>query len=250
MNPPRTSRATLGSLLGTALFVAASPGAAFARPAPQQIPGGTIVGTVAERASRQPIASALVRVAGTDVSAITGASGQFTLLNVSPGSRTLEVTALGYRELTTEAVTVGAGAGARLTISLEPDPLQVERLVVTADKSARSASSVAAFATVVEREDIDARGDLELVDAVENAPGVMHTAQAATFESIELRGMPRGANEFESTLLLIDGVPQTESRNSAHGSSTSRSTTPTPSRSYGDPTRRCMDGPPSAGPFM
>ena len=43
----------------------------------------------------------------------------------------------------------------------------------------------------------------------------MHTAQANSFESIELRGMPRQGNEFETTLLLIDGVPQTDSRNSA-----------------------------------
>jgi iron complex outermembrane receptor protein len=68
---------------------------------------------------------------------------------------------------------------------------------------------------VVDREDIEARGDVELIDALENTTGLMHTAQAGSFESIELRGMPRGGNEFETTLLLIDGVPQTDSRNSA-----------------------------------
>ena len=30
-----------------------------------------------------------------------------------------------------------------------------------------------------------------------------------------LRGLPRGGNEFTSTLLLVDGVPQTDSRNSS-----------------------------------
>ena len=91
----------------------------------------------------------------------------------------------------------------------------VERLIVTAMKTARSSAEVAALTTVVDREDIEAQGDLELVDALESAPGLMHTAQANAFESIELREMPRQGNEFETTLLLIDGVPQTDSRNSA-----------------------------------
>ena len=86
---------------------------------------------------------------------------------------------------------------------------------MTATKTAQNSLEIPAVVTVVDRVDIEARGDLELIDAVESAPGLMHTAQGNSFESIELRGMPRQDNEFETTLLLIDGVPQTDSRNSA-----------------------------------
>jgi iron complex outermembrane receptor protein len=102
-----------------------------------------------------------------------------------------------------------------VTITLAAQPFRIGRVVVTATKTPLSSSEIAAFTTVVDRADIVTRGDVELVDALENTPGLTHSAQAGTFESIELRGMPRGGNQFETTQLLIDGVPQTDSRNSA-----------------------------------
>ena len=176
---------------------------------------GVVIGTVSERGSLQPIAYALVRVAGTDISVTTNTSGRFRIENVAPGARELQVTALGYETFDTDPWTVTGGAEMSVTITLEREPLMVERLIVTATKTAQNSLEVPAVVTVVDREDIVARGDVELVDAIESAPGLMHTAQANSFESIELRGMPRQGNEFETTLLLIDGVPQTDSRNSA-----------------------------------
>ena len=186
-----------------------------ARLSPQQQSQGVVVGTVSERGSLQPIAQALVFVTGTDRSATTNASGQFRITNLAPGTRVLEVMALGYQSASTEPLAITLDSEARVAITLESQPLVVDRLIITATKTAQSSAEVAALVTVVDIEDIDARGDLELVDALENAPGLMHTAQANAFESIELRGMPRQGNEFETTLLLIDGVPQTDSRNSA-----------------------------------
>ena len=188
---------------------------AWVSPQQQSTPQGVIVGTVSERGSLQPIAHAIVRVAGTDNSVTTSASGQFRITEVAPGTRELQVTALGYRTFDTAPLTVVLDSETRVTITIESEPLVVERLIVTATKTAQNSLEVPAVVTVVDREDIVARGDVELIDAIESAPGLMHTAQANSFESIELRGMPRQGNEFETTLLLIDGVPQTDSRNSA-----------------------------------
>ncbi|HUF74787.1 MAG TPA: TonB-dependent receptor [Longimicrobiales bacterium] len=194
-----------GSLLAlTFLF---SPHPAIAQTA-------VVAGTVAEAESLQPIVNAEVRVAGTNQVAVTNASGRFTLAGVAAGSRTLQITALGY-QAEDVGVTASGAAETRVTILMSLRPIPVERVVVTAFKSPVSAVDVAAFTTVIDREQVALRGDVELVDALENATGLMHTAQVGHFESIELRGMPRGGNEFESTLLLVDGVPQTDSRNSA-----------------------------------
>ena len=194
-----------------------TPEGLVARVSPQQqsTPQGVIVGTVSERGSLQPIAHAIVRVAGTQNSVTTNASGRFRMANLAPGTRELLVTALGYRTFDTAPLTVVLDSETRVTITMESEPLVVERLIVTATKTAQNSLEVPAVVTVVDREDIVARGDVELIDAIESAPGLMHTAQANSFESIELRGMPRQSNEFETTLLLIDGVPQTDSRNSA-----------------------------------
>jgi iron complex outermembrane receptor protein len=53
------------------------------------------------------------------------------------------------------------------------------------------------------------------VDAVEHTPGALVTTELGLFEQVLLRGMPRIGNEFTTTLLLIDGVPQTNSGNDA-----------------------------------
>ena len=195
---------------GTSVGLAAGPSAMQ-----QSTARGVIIGTVSERGSLQPIAQALVVVSGTDRLVTTNASGQFRIANLAPGTHELQVTALSYQSVSSEPVAVALDSETRVTITMESQPLVVERLVVTATKTARSSDEVSALITVVEREEIDARGDFELVDALESAPGLMHTAQANAFESIELRGMPRQGNEFETTLLLIYGVPQTDSRNSA-----------------------------------
>ncbi len=197
-------------LFALIVFTAGAPVGLAARMSPQQ---GVIIGTVSDQGSLQPIAQAVVQVAGTDNIVTTNTRGRFRIENVAPGNRVLQVSALGYQSLDTDPLT--AGSGDRILINLSSDPLKVERLVVTATKTAQNSLEVPAVVTVVDRADIVARGDVELVDALENVPGLMHTNQANSFESIELRGMPRQGNEFETTLLLIDGVPQTDSRNSA-----------------------------------
>ena len=199
-------------LLTVGVFI---PAVLVARvPLPQSVQSGLITGSVAEEGSLQPIFHATVRVQGTDRSVPANANGQFRIADLTSGPLALEVTALGYQSVGID-LSVLAGSETRVNVTMEPEPVLVERVVVTATKTIRSSDEVAALTSVVEREDVDARGDLELVDALEGVTGLLHTAQAGSFESIELRGMPREGNEFESTLLLIDGVPQTDSRNSA-----------------------------------
>ena len=179
------------SLLALVVIAIGTPVGLSARPSPQQTTG-VIVGTVFEEGSLQPIAQALVLVSGTGQAATTNASGQFRITNVAPGTRELQVTALGYLAVSTEPLAITLDSEARIAITMESQPLVLDRLIITATKTPSSTREVTALVTVVEREEIDERGDLELVDALEAAPGLMHTAQAGSFESIELRGMPRG----------------------------------------------------------
>ena len=86
---------------------------------------------------------------------------------------------------------------------------------MTATKSPFSVGDVAAPTTIVDRETIERRGDQRLTEAVEHVPGALVTTELGVFESVLFRGMPRVGNEFTNTLLLIDGVPQTNSGNDA-----------------------------------
>ena len=131
------------------------------------------------------------------------------------GSVVLTVQAPGYLELQVPGVQVTVGSETPVTIELVATPNFMERVQVTASKAPLSVGEIAAQADVVERSTIDERGDQRLTQAISHVPGVIVSTQAGSFESVMLRGLPRGGNEFTSTLLLVDGVPQTDSRNSS-----------------------------------
>jgi outer membrane receptor protein involved in Fe transport len=176
---------------------------------------GTIAGTVEDRQNGQPIPGAAVVVDGTDVTTVANGVGRFEIGNVPAGQRTLLISAPGYLEFRVPNVIVSAGQTAVLAAELELTPNFMELVQVTATKSALSIGEVAAQATIVEREDIERKGDQTLTQAIGNTPGVFVSTQLGIFESVLMRGLPRQGNEFTNTLLLIDGVPQTNSGNDA-----------------------------------
>ena len=167
-------------------------------------------GTVVARETDRPIADATVTVEGSNVTATTNAVGRFEL-PAPAGQAALVVRAPGYLDMRVP----GVQAQAPLTIELERTPNFLEAVQVTATKGPSSVGDVAAPITIVDRETIERRGDQRLTEAVEHVPGAFITTELGVFESVLFRGMPRVGNEFTNTLLLIDGVPQTNSGNEA-----------------------------------
>ena len=176
---------------------------------------GSVAGTVVANEDGRPVSEAVVQVEGEGVSAVTNAVGRFRIAGVPAGVATLDVTARGYLGLKVSNLEVIAGEATTVTIELSATPNFLERVQVTASKAPLSIGEIAAQAEVVERSAIDERGDQRLTQAISHVPGVIVSTQAGSFESVLLRGLPRGGNEFTSTLLLVDGVPQTDSRNSS-----------------------------------
>lgn len=176
---------------------------------------GTIAGAISEAATKEPIVNAAVRVEGTEYQTSTGRSGRFRISEVPAGTYTLVVEALGYGAAERSDIAVRAGEMTQVDVGLSIEPMSLDRIVVSATKEALSIGEIASQVEVLNAEEIQQRGNAELTDAVQNTPGVTISTQAGSFHSIEMRGMPRQNNEFMSTLLLIDGVPQTDSRNSA-----------------------------------
>ena len=176
---------------------------------------GTIAGTVVAGETGRPLPNAVVLVDGESLAAVTNAVGRFEIAGAPAGTIELTVQAAGYLELRVPDVQVVAGSATPVTIELVATPNYLERVQVTASKAPLSIGEIAAQADVVDRSTIDERGDQRLTQAIAHVPGVIVSTQAGSFESVMLRGLPRDGNEFTSTLLLIDGVPQTDSRNSS-----------------------------------
>ena len=181
----------------------------------QSLQTGTIAGVVQSRVSRQPVPSARITIVGDSRETLTGPSGRFRLENVPAGPIEIIVRAAGYLELHAPPVQVLAASTVELTVELEPTLNILERVQVTATKESLVLGEVPAQTNVVDRNLIESRGDQTLTQAIAHIPGAVVSTQLGIFESVMLRGMPRGDPEFTNTLLLIDGVPQTLSNNGA-----------------------------------
>lgn len=93
---------------------------------------GTIEGTVTDAGARRPLSNVQVTIVGTGgtVGAVTNASGQFRILNVVPGERTVRARLIGYTPVT-KAVTVTAGATATAQIALSQSAVELSAVVTT-----------------------------------------------------------------------------------------------------------------------
>ena len=92
----------------------------------------TLRGTVSDKLLLTPIAGATVSIAGTQVSAVTDASGNFRFTNVPAGTHTLVVTHIAFREAVLGNIVVNTGKEVVLSISLETKVQTEKEIVVTA----------------------------------------------------------------------------------------------------------------------
>jgi outer membrane receptor protein involved in Fe transport len=192
-------------------LVGSIAGEAFAQP----VQSGSVAGTVVMRDGGSPVAGATIVIEGTSLTAVANGVGRFRLDGVPAGTTVLIVEGPGLLQLRVPDVQVRVNETAVLVVELEATPNYLERIQVTATKTELSIGDVAAQTDIVNQATIEARNDQSLVQAVQHVPGAVVATQLGMFESVQLRGMPRDDNEFTNTLLLIDGVPQVDSRNSA-----------------------------------
>lgn len=167
-----------------------------------------LTGTVTARPSGEPVPNAIIEVEGTGTVAVSNGVGRFQIEPAPAAGAILIVRAAGFLPLRVPAATP-------LKMELEPTPNFMERLQVTATKSELSVGDVAAQTTIIDRREMDLTGAQSLPQALAHVPGAVVSTQLGIFDSVMLRGMPRGDPEFTNTLLLVDGVPQTLSNNGA-----------------------------------
>ncbi|HEU0298237.1 MAG TPA: alpha-2-macroglobulin family protein, partial [Longimicrobium sp.] len=93
---------------------------------------GEISGVVVEGQSRQPVAGAIVTVEGTQLRAVTDASGRFRLRDVPRGRQVVQVTRIGFSPAT-RAVEMGDEPLPELRIEMNAQVIALEDMVVTGE---------------------------------------------------------------------------------------------------------------------
>ncbi|HKP28102.1 MAG TPA: TonB-dependent receptor [Gemmatimonadales bacterium] len=142
--------------------------------APVLLPGllmaqeGTVEGRVT--AAGEPVAGAAVSVAGTTLRGLTAADGQYRIVSVPAGSHVLRVRAVGHtpRDIT---ITIGTIGPIRADVTLEPAPVVLSEMVVSASREAQRKTETAASVGIVDGGAIAASRPHHPGDVVSRVPG-------------------------------------------------------------------------------
>jgi TonB-dependent receptor len=93
---------------------------------------GNIVGRVMDAETGQPLSGAQVLVVGTNLGALSGVDGRYTILSVPAGTHSVRVMYLGHGEKTVEGLFVPAGGGVVQDVALESTAIMLEGITVSA----------------------------------------------------------------------------------------------------------------------
>jgi len=189
------------------LALAAFCGLVVAAPAGAQAQRGAVTGRVSEIGTNQPIPTAQVTVVGTNIGAVTGADGQYTLRGVPAGTAELRVLRVGFVEARA-SVAVQAGQTATANVQMRSAPIMLTPIVTTATGQQRrtevgnAIAQVDAAAVTATRPVTNVN---ELLTA--RAPGVqvLEGVQTGAGTRVRIRGTS-SLSLSNNPIYVIDGI--------------------------------------------
>src|SRR5690242_9961651 len=167
---------------------------------------GPIAGTVTDRGTGQPIASAVITVVGTTRRTLTDPGGRFQFTDVPGTTAVLQVRVIGYR---TAEDTVDVGDSS-VRITLEQRALPISRIVVTGTPAATERRQIGNAVSLIDAASITQTTPVNDVQSLLNgrAAGVLiQPATGAVGSGSRIR--IRGASSFSLSsqpLVYVDGV--------------------------------------------
>jgi TonB-dependent receptor len=178
---------------------------------------GQISGKVLDATNNQALVSATVMLKGTSLGASTDPDGNFLIKSVPAGSYTLRVSYIGFKTYETN-IEVGQGAILTQDFKLEPEAIQGQEVVITAQAMGQKAAIQQQLASdkivnIVSAARIQQLPDVNAAESVGRLPGVSVTRSGGEATGVVIRGL-----EPKYGQILIDGVEM------AGTSSTDRST--------------------------
>ena len=164
----------------------------------------SITGTVVDEQGAN-IAKALVRLRSREGKAFskeTDTGGGFQFSNLKAGEYLLEVESEGFAILTSPGITLGQGENKRVRLQLKLASIS-ETVVVTASGTVQRADEVGKVLSTVNDDQLEARHELSLAEAMRGIPGarVQQQGSPGALTTVRLRGQ----RPFD-TAILLDGL--------------------------------------------
>ncbi len=169
---------------------------------------GSIMGTVVDGETDEPLIGASVLLQGTTIGTITDVDGKFNLVGVKAGDYTLQITYTGY-ETKEMDVSVGSGKVDLGTVKLGFDAIGLSEINVVASAAVDRKTPVAV--SVVGSAEIEAKvGNREFPQVLNSTPSVYATRSGGGFGDarINVRGFDQ-----RNTAVLINGIPVNDMEN-------------------------------------
>ncbi len=132
---------------------------------------GKITGQVIDKGTNEPLPAASVRIEGTPMGAMADETGNYFILNVSPGQYTLVVNVIGYGPLRVEQVIVKQDFTTYQNFELESTVLEVTEAVTVVAERPLVEKSLTSSRTIVDAEEIQALPIISIAEVVLTTAG-------------------------------------------------------------------------------
>jgi TonB-linked SusC/RagA family outer membrane protein len=169
---------------------------------------GTVVGSVLDSSTRQPLAGAQVHLPARALGALANAQGRFVIPNVPVGTYEIRAELIG-RAPASASVTVVAGQNVEVNLLLESRAISLEGVVVTGVAAAtpRTQLPFTVEQVVVAPAMVAAslNAGTMLQGRMPGAKVIQGHAQPGEAPSIQLRG-PTSITQSQEPLIIVDGV--------------------------------------------
>jgi TonB-linked SusC/RagA family outer membrane protein len=170
---------------------------------------GSIVGTVIDSTTSEPMPGVNVGIQGLSVGSATDADGQFEISDVPEGTHTLEASFVGY-DTQRKTVEVSSGETVEVNFQLISATYVGDEVVVTALGVRRSEKSVAFSVQEVEGEEISGAPETNLVNSLAGKTAGVQITSSSGQPGAASRIVIRGENSITGNnqpLFVVDGVP-------------------------------------------
>ncbi|HEU4477160.1 MAG TPA: TonB-dependent receptor, partial [Pyrinomonadaceae bacterium] len=188
----------MNKLTITIIFTLSIAASAFAQGA-EGIKGSVTDENGAKIAGAQVV---LTSGAGVHLNTSTNRSGTFEFKNLRSGSYLVEVKANGFSTFTSEEIRFARGESKDIVVQLKVAGIN-ESVVVTATGTAQRADEVSKAVSTIDSQEIEAKHELTLAEALRGIPGLRVQQQGSPGALTTLR--LRGQRNFD-TALLLDGL--------------------------------------------
>ncbi|MDZ7723263.1 MAG: DUF2012 domain-containing protein [candidate division KSB1 bacterium] len=175
---------------------------------------GTVKGKVADASSGEPLPGANVVIDGTSIGAATDIDGEYVIRNVKPGSYTLEIRYIGYKNASYE-IKVESDETLVRDARLSYASVQTEEVHVTAQREGQLEAinkqlSSRSIRNVVASDRIQEIPDANAAESLGRLPGINVLRSGGEGTKVSIRGM---TPKFNTVKLNNVAIPSTDTDN-------------------------------------